>query len=161
MAGSFARNFSCGQFIVICGETLFTASGLTVGSIAPVIWFVPQYCYQFQPGAAPTVRGECCAEESERPHGNSEHHWEGHRYRASGRHHRSAGLYGGSHRESSGGWWVGGFVGCSTVGAATWQKDGPRSQRVTLATHLIAPAYEKLDANAEYYSDMNACGKIK
>ena len=44
-----ARNFSCGQFIVICGGTFASSSGLTVGSIDQVVTFYPDFCDEFSP----------------------------------------------------------------------------------------------------------------
>lgn len=44
-----ARNFSCGQFIVVCGGYWYESNGLTVGQIGSVFNFVPQYCDEFSP----------------------------------------------------------------------------------------------------------------
>jgi hypothetical protein len=44
-----ARNFSCGNFIVVCGGYWYASSGLTVGETGTVYNFVPDYCDEFSP----------------------------------------------------------------------------------------------------------------
>jgi hypothetical protein len=46
---AMARNFSCGQFIVVCGGYWYSSSGLSVGQIGEVINFVPEFCDEFSP----------------------------------------------------------------------------------------------------------------
>lgn len=44
-----ARNFSCGNFIVVCGGYWYASSGLSVGETGAVYNFVPDYCDEFSP----------------------------------------------------------------------------------------------------------------
>ncbi|HWG20815.1 MAG TPA: hypothetical protein VG225_09810 [Terracidiphilus sp.] len=58
---AMARNFSCGQFIVVCGGYWYSSGGLSVGQIGEVMNFVPEYCDEFSPsqctGGSPVESG--------------------------------------------------------------------------------------------------------
>jgi hypothetical protein len=59
---ALARNFSCGQFIVVCGGDWYSGNGLQVGEFSnDVAWFIPQYCDEFSPsqctGGSPVSSG--------------------------------------------------------------------------------------------------------